>query len=135
MTAPQTTPTPLEQLPLAELREHRHALLAEAAATLRWRRLVQARLDLVVAGAAPPDELARPSEHLPEPPDTEALRALLVEPGDDAVGLLRRLDAAQRALSGYGADVQTAASAATHELVERYAAAPGGCLDAARAAG
>lgn len=135
MTAPQTPPPPLEELSLAELRQRRLALMAEAAATVRWRRLVQARLDLVVAAAAPPDELVRPSEQLPAPPDTAALRSLLVEPSDDAVGLLRRLDAAQRALSGYGADVQTAACAATRELVERYAAAPGGCLDAARAAG
>ncbi|MFP5333737.1 MAG: hypothetical protein ACLGIV_00325 [Actinomycetes bacterium] len=121
---------PLADLTLAELRAHRHALLAEAASTTRWRRLVQARLDLVVAEAAPADDLTRPCGDLPEPPDTGRLAELLSAPTDDAVGLLRRLDHAQRALSGYGASVQAAASAATRELVERYAAAPGGCLDA-----
>lgn len=124
----------LSTLSLEELRRHRHELLSESERALRWRRLVQARLDLVVAGAAPADDLTRPSTRLPEPPDVDDLRALVapatcqVDPADDAVGLLYRLAAAQRALSGYGTSVQTAASEATRELVDRYARDPRGCL-------
>jgi hypothetical protein len=126
----------LSTLSLEELRLYRRQLLSEAERALRWRRLVQARLDLVVAGAAPADDLTRPSTRLPEPPDVHALRALVapatcqVDPADDAVGLLRRLAAAQRALAGYGTSVQTAASEATRELVDRYARDPRGCLSA-----
>lgn len=121
----------LAHLSLEDLRRHRRALLAESATTLYWRRLVQARIDLAVAGTAPPETLARPCLMLPEPPDTGALRELVGALPDDPIGLLQRLHLAQRALSGYGVIVHAAASAATGELVERYAARPTDCLAAA----
>lgn len=120
----------LAQLSLDELRVHRRALLTESATTSRWRRLVQARLDLAVASTAPPEPLARPSAMLPEPPESDELRDLVESVPDDPVGLLLRLHHAQRALTGYGAALEAAASSATRELVERYAAEPSGCLTA-----
>jgi len=135
VTAETSLPRPLADLPLAELRQRRHALIAEAAASQHWQRLVQARLDLAVASATPPDALRRPCAELPEPPQDAELHRLLDDPADDAVGLLHRLHHAQRTLSGYGDTVQAAASAATRELVERYAAAPARCLEVASPAG
>lgn len=126
-TAPGTD---VAQLTLDELRAHRRALLTESVTTSRWRRLVQARLDLAVAAAAPVEPLRRPSTSLPQPPESAELRDLVESVPDDPVGLLLRLEHAQRALTGYAAGVDAAASAATRELVERYAAEPAGCLTA-----
>lgn len=127
-------PTPdaprLQQLTLEELRTYRRELLSESARALRWRRLVQARLDLAVAEAAPADALQQAAPHLPVPPDTAALRDLLRAGGSDTVDLLTRLDGAHRDLTGYGEVVAGAASEATHELVERYSRDPAECLSA-----
>lgn len=118
----------LAQLSLDELRAHRRALLTESANASRWKRLLQARVDLAVAGTAPADPLRRPSPALPEPPDHNHLRDLVESMPDDPIGLLQRLNLAQQALSGYGAGVEAAASLATRELVERYVTEPGSCL-------
>jgi hypothetical protein len=131
--AHEDVPSPsadLGGLSLPELRRYRRVLLSESERTRRWRRLVQARLELTVAVAAPEDDLEQPAPGLPEPPEPAALRALVTGPRDDTVGLLQRLQAAQRALTSYGDSVQEAASAATLELVERYAADPRDCLSA-----
>jgi hypothetical protein len=128
-TATPAEPT-LQELTLEELRSYRRELLSESARALRWRRLVQARLDLAVADAAPADALHRAAPHLPDPPDTTALRGLLHAAGSDTVELLTRLDLAQRDLAGYGDAVAGAASEATRELVERYTRDPAECLSA-----
>lgn len=132
-----TTPSAddVARLPLDELRVYRRALLSESVNTSRWRRLVQARLDLAVAMTSPPERLTSPAETIPGPPETEELRDLVESVPDDAVGLLLRLHHAQRALTGYGVAVDAAASAATRELVERYAAEPRVCLPAPPLAG
>lgn len=125
----------LAQLTLDELRVHRRALLSESANASRWRRLVQARLDLAVASTAPPEPLTTLAPTVPAPPDAKELHDLVESVPDDAVGLLLRLHHAQRALTGYGVAVDAAASVATRELVERYAAEPTGCLSTPRLAG
>lgn len=118
----------LTTLTLAELREHRRALVAESARASYWRRLLRARLDLLVASRSMPDPLTRPCAALPEPPDRDQLRMLVEAPECEVVDLLRALDAASRALGSYRAEVVAATDAATSELVERYAAAPVDCL-------
>jgi hypothetical protein len=125
----------LAQLSLEELRAHRRVLLTESANTSRWRRLVQARLDLAVAATAPADPLERPCPVIPEPPATDELREVVESVPDDPIDLMLRLHRVRRSLDGYGESVEAAAALATRELVERYTARPVGCLAAVRDAG
>lgn len=110
-------------------RAARRALRAERAQLLRWRRLVRARLDLAVAGFAPPDTLGAMSwDVIPEaqmslPRPHELLAAIQLSEPADQVALMQYLRALDRQLAAYGAHIDAALESSTHEIV-RHLAAP-----------
>jgi hypothetical protein len=116
---------PLGPGPLATLR----ALRAERAEAIRWRRLLRARLDLVVASYAPAetlgvtgwDTLHRAQLTLPLP--DELFDAVdVAQNGDDRVALMRRLRDLDRRLAAYCAEIDIALERVTEDLVMRLAA-------------
>jgi hypothetical protein len=111
-------------MPLERLRAHRQRLLEESARASRWRRLVQARLDLAVDAAAPVEDLAACPASL-----ARAVRAA-PHPGCDPVEQLRQVDRARAELAGYAAQVRAELARATDELVDRYSCEPTRCLSA-----
>ncbi len=106
----------------------RRTLRAEKAQLLRWRRLLQARLDLAVAAFAPPEALGQQTWGLlsptPPPPPTahELIEAVTVRPHEDTVALMERLRVLDDRLAAYGAEVDTALERATQDLVVHLAA-------------
>lgn len=121
-------PTTTQPLTLGQLREHRRALLWEAQRAARWRRLVQARLDMAVASAVPVDDLAHPEAGL-DSPDADALRRVL-EGRDDVPTCqeLLELRSLHQALVRYAKGVEALAAEATSELVHRLTEEPRRCL-------
>ena len=151
--APDRVPA-LAHLTLAELRAYRKDLGNEESRVSYWRRLVQARCDVLdsarahnqarlrdvlahgqsgparsafltlEAAAALPD-----LDQLPELPDLVALWAA-VDPEDNAARneLVGRLAAADEALSTYRKGLHERLDMATRELVARYAEDPRQCL-------
>jgi Arc/MetJ family transcription regulator len=141
-------------LSLDELRAYRHDLTIEEGRTSYWRRLIQARLDVVRSASVSPDPMAH--ERLrgllaqsrggqrqalvelvgPEPapplPDLEELWTMELRP-DDPVhtdALLVALGHAELQLSTYRATVHDKLSAATTELIARYRQEPALALTA-----
>jgi len=117
--------TDLLDLPLEQLRARRAALVEQSSRAARWRRLVQARLDLAVDAAEPVEELG--DLDAPCPP----LRALVH--GGDGAGPVAQLAAAavaRRDLGQYCAVLDDELGRATDELVERYRDDPARCLGA-----
>lgn len=114
---------------LDDIRQRRLALQAEAARAAYWKRLVQARLDLVVASAAPVDDLvgdAVPGLFCL----VQELRPLVQDDSTDLVTMLQDLDRVRRWLGAYADAVSRAAEEAGRELVEHYAQEPASCLAA-----
>ena len=110
----------LLDLSLEQLRARRAALVEQASRAARWRRLVQARLDLAVDAAVPVEELGGA---------LAPLRALVH--GRDEAGPIAQLAAAavaRRDLGSYCAELDDELGRATDELVERYRDDPARCL-------
>lgn len=126
MTSTQAMERPLG--PGTGARAARRALRAEKAQLLRWRRLLRARLDLAVAGYAPPDTLGAMSwEILPEaqmslPHPQELLSAVRVAATEDQVALMRQLRRLDRQLAAYGDHLDEALESSTQEILGNLAA-------------
>lgn len=158
--APRTTAVrsaELAHLDMRALRTYRDALNEEERKVSYWRRIMQARLDIVVAGVdadrgrassrlgevladekvqrgrqvllslAPPDPMEQDIPHLPQ------LQALWNRPWDPADGaandqLVTELRSAERALSDYRNAVHRRIATATDEMIARYKEDPSGCL-------
>lgn len=141
-------------LTLDSLRTYRKALQDEEHKVSYWRRLLQARMDLVeLAGDPDPVRLERlgqalsetrvgigrqaliefvPVDDVPPLPDLDDLWARDVAPGDTAAAktLHRDLSFAELQLSAYRAALHRRLSAATGELIARYREEPTLCLQA-----
>jgi len=138
-------------LSLEALREYRKTLNSEEAQVSYWRRIIQARLDVVRAGALgttdgtalrPLLSDARvassrnslvdviPVADIPPLPSLAELWDRRVEPGDSlGLTLLEDdLDAAERQLSAYRKALHQRIDDATGELIARYREAPTLCL-------
>ncbi|MCU1587447.1 MAG: hypothetical protein JWN31_940 [Frankiales bacterium] len=138
-------------LTLEALREYRKALTAEESNVSYWRRIIQARLDLVLAGSLVTSDNLRPVltderigagrqalieilpiDDIPPLPDLASLWDRYVDPQDaEAIGLLaNELADAERQLSEYRSVLHQRLSAATGELIARYREEPTLCLSA-----
>ena len=141
-------------LSIDALREHRRALADEEDRVSYWRRILQARLDLVVAGStdqrvehsrlAPLLSSERvglgrramvsvvPLDEIPPLPRLEQLWERRPEPGDDAgrAAFEADLRAAEVQLSAYRAALHAKIAEATVELIARYREDPELCLTA-----
>jgi hypothetical protein len=150
----RATPERLEQhahLSLDELREYRTALTAEESNVSYWRRIIQARLDVVRAGSDLVSENLKPvltdervgagrralvevlpMTDIPPLPDLASLWERQVDPADTAAlaELEGDLDAAEKQLSSYRAALHTRLGEATSELIARYRDEPNLCLTA-----
>ncbi|MFS0705874.1 hypothetical protein AB6N23_15285 [Cellulomonas sp. 179-A 9B4 NHS] len=118
--------------PLHDLRQERRALRAERARVGWWRRVVRARMDLVVASAARPDDLgAGMTFSLPVdvalevPRPAELQRALDGTDAGREVGVLPALRDLDARLARYEEGVEQALRRVTDRLVERVARDPG----------
>lgn len=155
---PQVRPEPYRSeqhahLSLDGLREYRTALTAEESNVSYWRRIIQARLDVVRAGSdlvsenlkpvltdervssgrrALVEVLASDTTDIPPLPDLASLWERQVDPSD-AVGLAELeadLDAAEKQLSSYRSALHVRLGDATSELIARYRDEPNLCLTA-----
>jgi hypothetical protein len=142
------------EMTLAQLRRHRSELREEEHRISYWRRLVQARLDMVAAGrtfngsltprqiAVALDDGGRRRERLavlvlaaggdvPELPELARLWATPLAPGGDEsdAATIGGLAEAEAQLSTYRSVVHRLLDEATAELIRRYAADPTACLD------
>lgn len=159
-TAASARPTPersddFAHLSLSRLRAYRTALGEEENRVSYWRRIVQARLDLVTAGASvnPADvdslrtvlagsarggnrqalvTVVPAANDIPPLPDLTELWERSPVPGDDTgnAELLEDLSKAERELSDYRNALHRRISAATAELIARYREEPTLCLSA-----
>jgi hypothetical protein len=158
-SAPSPRPVPersddFVHLSLNRLRAYRQALSDEENRVSYWRRIVQARLDLVRAGVTgdpahsenlrqvltqAPQTTGRkalvtvvPIEDIPPLPDLAGLWERDVHPQDDAHNerLAHDLDLAEKQLSAYRSALHARITAATTELIARYRDQPGLCLTA-----
>ena len=137
---------------LERLRNYRRTLLSEELSTSYWRRLLQARRDLLRAGGQPGDRIAlrdalaeargsagrqvilalHPSAGmpiLPHLPDLWATEAWNV-PHDSARELSTRLTNAESVLSSYREALHRRLNRATADLVARYHEDPCLCFTA-----
>jgi hypothetical protein len=142
-------------LPLVGLRQYRRALTQEESRVSYWRRIIQARLDLVralsgstggpdVAALRPVLGAARvgaarnalldvvPFDDIPPLPNLESLWASDPKPGDTAYNAALDADLvkAEAQLSAYRAALHRRLAAATTELIARYREEPSLCLSA-----
>ena len=121
MTSTQVTERTLG--PRTDARTVRRALRAEKAQLLRWRRLLRARLDLAVAGYAPPDTLGAmswdilPKAQMSLPKPQDLLEAVNVGVTEDEVALMQRLRRLDRQLAAYGARLDAALEASTQQIM------------------
>ena len=143
-----------EHLSVPELREYRQALTAEEGNVSYWRRIMQARLDVVVSGSASREldtERLRPLltservgsgrralveilpiEEAPPLPSLAELWERRVDE-DDAAGeeaVAEDLRVAEAQLSTYRAALHSRIGAVTGELIARYRETPSLCLSA-----
>jgi hypothetical protein len=150
-------PTPercpdFDHLSLDRLRGYRTALGEEENRVSYWRRIVHARVDLILAGSAVRpadvdslrDVLARssgvstrtallsivPADEMPPLPDLSELWDRDPVPGDAAhnEALAAELNRVERELSAYRTALHTRIAAATAELIARYREEPSLCL-------
>jgi hypothetical protein len=152
--AVRPTPTRSDEhahLTLDGLRDYRKALTAEESNVSYWRRIIQARLDVVRAGSdlvsknlKPVLTDARvgagrsalveivPMDDVPPLPDLAGLWERQVDPADTvAIARLEEdLAAAEHQLSEYRTELHKRLGAATSELIARYRDEPGLCLTA-----
>ncbi len=153
---PKTSPA-FEHLTLASLRAYRRTLTHEEGRVSYWRRLIQARLDVLRDDPAAPSTLvdadkverlrgvlaeARPGDSrralvtlvpiddIPPLPDLQALWDRELHPSDPAhVEEVRRdLSFAELQLSAYRTALHDRLAAATQELIARYREDPSLCL-------
>jgi len=155
-----STPATLRRSPafadidLLALRSYRRALVDEEHRISYWRRILQARLDLLGAGSTAAggnavslrrllsndhiDQGRRalldvlPRDDIPPLPELDQLWAQDPAPGDDehTSRLLADLSKAERQLSAYRGALHRRLSAATGELMARYQESPRDCLSA-----
>jgi hypothetical protein len=142
-----------DHLGLDALRDYRRTLTEEEDRVSYWRRIIQARLDVLRAGVTPtPDnELLRPVlaqaqaaarrtalvqvvpvDDIPPLPNLGELWERRVEP-DDTGGLdalAADLSDAEQQLSQYRATLHARIAEATGELIARYREQPALCLSA-----
>lgn len=146
-TAPRPVPqrsADFDHLSLEGLRTYRRALTAEESRVSYWRRLIQARLDMLVTGESAGDDLTHerlrgllaesrgsgrqalvevvPVDAPPPLPDLEGLWSRELHPHDDryTADLRRELSFAELQLSAYRAALHRRLSASTQELIARY---------------
>jgi hypothetical protein len=141
-------------LTLAGLRNYRKALAQEESRVSYWRRILQARLDMVRTNDAGQrgsmDNLrpvltnervgsgrtalidVLPIEDIPPLPDLEELWDRRVRPDDAAYteDLIDQLSKAEGQLSAYRTALHTRIQASTNELIARYRNDPAQCLSA-----
>lgn len=138
-------------LTLDGLREYRKALTAEESNVSYWRRIIQARLDVVRAGSDLVSENLKPvltdarvsagrsalveivpADDIPPLPNLARLWDRQVDPTDaPAVASLEHdLDEAEKQLSEYRSALHLRLGAATSELIARYRDQPTLCLTA-----
>lgn len=141
-------------LTIDDLRDYRRALTDEESRVSYWRRILQARLDLVTSGLAGRDvdlerlapaltserlgagrqallEVAQ-ADDIPPLPLLADLWERRVEPEDESGRLLFAADlrSAEAQLSVYRAALHARIGEATGELIARYRQAPALCLTA-----
>jgi hypothetical protein len=138
-------------LSLEALRDYRKTLTTEEAKVSYWRRIIQARLDMVRAGALSGGEGAHlrpvltdsrvagsrnavlevlPVDDIPPLPSLAELWDRRVDE-DDATGMTALeadLDVAEQQLSAYRRALHLRIGAATGELIARYRESPALCL-------
>ena len=146
---PQRAPE-LAHLTLGRLRKYRESLLVEEVRVSYWRRILQARRDLLRAAASSGDHRAicavlsqrhdssgrrmmlalHPEVGLPILPALPELWALLVDVDDDeaAAELFVRLGEADSILSSYREALHRRLNRATADVVARYRDEPRLCL-------
>lgn len=141
-------------LSLEALRTYRRALAAEENRVSYWRRLIQARLDMLDSGTPPTDDRSHdrlrtllaeargrgrqalvavvPTEAPPPLPDLEGLwtRELRLADASYTADLRRELSFAELQLSAYRAALHRRLSASTAELIARYREDPSLALTA-----
>ncbi len=141
-------------LPLVGLRQYRKALTQEESRVSYWRRIMQARLDVVralgtdtgpdvdalrpVLGAARVGAARNalldvvPVDDIPPLPNLESLWERDPRPGDEAYNeaLAADLGRAEAQLSAYRQALHRRLAAATTELIARYREEPTLCLSA-----
>ncbi len=153
--APVVRAARLSDLSLTALRQYRLALREEEDRVSYWRRLLQARLDMVAAGrlqsgpmsaqqiaAALGDGVARQhrialvatevGEPLPELPELAALWSHPLGGGANGTvdaEVVGGLAEAEAQLSTYRSSLHRLLDAATGELIRRYRDNPSSCLD------
>jgi hypothetical protein len=129
-----STLPPAEALALYRLRYSRRCLRVEQKRIAHWRRLLRARIDLIVAAAVPPDLLGQddwgvlPASAERDLPDHLDLVCALSDgrPADfDRLGELLNLD---RRLASYEGSVSLALAGCTEELIRALAANPASSL-------
>jgi hypothetical protein len=146
----------LAHLSLPELRGYRADLDVEVNRVSYWRRLVQARIDLLrsserdgpdgpplarlsqllsdaqVSTRRPARVIWLPADEVPTVPELAGVWASSPAPGDPfaARRLLHTLYSAERQLSVYRSALRRKLDRATRELIARYHADPGSCLAA-----
>lgn len=152
-TVPERSPE-FAHLALEGLRAYRRALNTEEGRVSYWRRIIQARLDLVrmtqAGGPATTDNLRGvlgdmrmdsgrhslqavvPVDDMPPLPDLPDLWACEPRPGDDRYNeaLASDLSKAEAQLSAYRTALHKRLAAATGELIARYREEPTLCLSA-----
>ena len=116
-------------VPTVDARAARRTLRAERAQLSHWRRLLRARLDLAVAGFAPPEPLgAFTWDLVPDAvvllPRAQELAEAIRAGGDggDVVELLTTLRRLDRMLSRYADDLDVAIEETTQVLLAEQAA-------------
>lgn len=142
-----------DHLSLDALRDYRRTLAEEEDRVSYWRRIIQARLDVLRAGVAPTadSELLRPVlaqaqatarrtalvqvvpvDDIPPLPNLGELWERRVEPEDLAgvAALADDLSDAEQQLSQYRATLHARIAEATGELIARYREQPALCLSA-----
>ena len=141
-------------LSLPALRSYRLALTSEEGRVSYWRRLIQARMDLLeLSGQPDPVRLERlgqalsetrvglgrqalievhPVDDVPPLPDLNQLWAREADPGDEEsqAAMRRDLAFAELQLSAYRAALHRRLTRATGELIARYREEPTLCLSA-----
>ena len=148
---PERSPE-LAHMTLTRLRTYRRTLLDEELRASYWRRLIQARRDLLRAGNRPGDRPAlleslteqrgtqgrqviltlHPDAGMPILPHLPQLWASGVDEGDDQTRaeLFTRLASAESVLSSYREALHRRLDRATAELVARYHEDPTECFSA-----
>jgi hypothetical protein len=141
----------LAHMTLKRLRTYRRTLLDEELRTSYWRRLLQARRDILRVDASPGDRealtdalteqraqngrtailLLHPDGGMPILPHLPDLWASSAEASDEAerAELFARLASAESVLSSYREALHRRLDRATSELVARYHEDPRQCLD------